>query len=139
MKSRRRSMPREVFLSHASQDRAFVDWLRDELVSRGVSVWYSETHIGGAQLWHDEIGRALARCDWFVLVLSPASVQSVWVHRELLYALTNSRYIGRIVPLVLAECDCEKLSWTLSSMQHIKFASRQDGLKELLRVWGLKE
>lgn len=41
----------------------------------------SKEHIGGAQEWHDEIGAALDRCDWFPVVLSPQSVASRWVKR----------------------------------------------------------
>ena len=64
-------MPTEVFVSHSHKDQAFVDWLVGVLRRHRVPVWYSDTDIRGAQQWHDEIGRALQRCDWFVVVLSP--------------------------------------------------------------------
>ena len=69
-------MPNEVFVSHSSMDRPFVNRLVDVLRRHGVPVWYSEANIQGAQQWHDEIGAALRRCDWFVLVLSPDAVAS---------------------------------------------------------------
>lgn len=53
------------------------------LEDHGVKVWYSKTNLKGAQAWHDEIGKALARCDWFVVVLTPSAVRSEWVKREL--------------------------------------------------------
>jgi hypothetical protein len=115
--------PRELFLSHANTDRNFVRKLAEVLQGRGVRYWYSEKHIVGAQQWHDEIGRALHRCDWFAVVLSPAAVASTWVKRELLYALDHSRYEGRIVPIVLKPCDSEKLSWTLDTFQRVDFSS----------------
>jgi len=68
-------------------DRQFVDRLVDVLRRHGTPVWYSETNIRGAQQWHDKIGAALRRCDWFVLVLSPDAAASKWVERELLYSL----------------------------------------------------
>lgn len=71
--------PAEVFLSHSGEDRQFGDELAVVLGRHGVPVWYSATNIQGAQQWHDEIGSALERCDWFLVVLSPASVQSMWV------------------------------------------------------------
>ena len=40
---------REVFLSHASQDRAEARRLRDLLVAHGVPVWFSPHHIRGAR------------------------------------------------------------------------------------------
>lgn len=87
MSGRKRSLPREVFLSHASSNRKVAEQIAAAIRSHGIRVWYSATNIIGAQQWHDEIGEALERCDWFVILLSPASVRSLWVKRELLYAL----------------------------------------------------
>jgi hypothetical protein len=77
-------IPAEVFLSHSSADRLFADAVAAVMRRHGVPVWYSQTDILGAQQWHDEIGAALRRCDWFALVLSPHSVESMWVKRECL-------------------------------------------------------
>jgi len=79
-------------------------------------------------MWHDEIGRALARCDWFVLVLSPEAVLSNWVKRELIYSLQQDRFEGHIVPLLYQACDYDELSWTLSQLQ--MEAQREFGLPE---------
>lgn len=131
-------MPNEVFVSHSSVDRQFVNGLVDVLRRHGIPVWYSETNIQGAQQWHDEIGAALRRCDWFVLVLSPDAVASKWVKRELLYSLLQDRFEGRIAPLLHRPCTPNDLSWTLSQMQMIDFShSFDDGCRDLLRVWGI--
>jgi hypothetical protein len=94
--------------------------------------------ILGVQQWHDEIGRALARCNWFLLLLTPAAVKSMWVKRELLYALDNCRYQGKIVPLLCRKCDCSQLSWTLPAFQQVDLTANFDtGCRNLLRIWGL--
>ncbi len=131
-------MPNELFLSHASADRAFVARLAGLLRSHGVPVWYSDTDIRGAQQWHDEIGAALRRCDWMVLVLSPDAVSSKWVKRELLFALQEDRFDGRIVPTLHRSCRHDELSWTLSQLQMVEFRKDFDaGCRELLRTWGI--
>ncbi len=71
-------LPSEVFLSHSSLDQPFVTSVVEMLRRHGISVWHSQTNIVGAQQWIDEIGTALARCDWFAVVLSPNSVGSMW-------------------------------------------------------------
>ena len=87
-------------------------------------------------MWHDEIGAALRRCDWFVLVFSPGAVGSQWVKRELLYSLQESRYAGGIVLLLHEPCVFDELSWTLASMQRVDFTRDFDaGCRELLRIW----
>ena len=131
-------LPDEVFLSHSSLDRTFADSIADTLRNHGIPVWYSITNILGAQQWHDEIGEALDRCDWFVVILSPNSVQSTWVKRELTFALNNNKYNDKIIPLIYQSCDYKKLSWTLDLVQMIDFSDNtESGFRELLRTWGI--
>jgi hypothetical protein len=132
------ALPKEVFLSHSSRDRQFATEVAEVIRRHGIPVWYSRTNIVGAQQWHDEIGAALRRCNWLVLILSPNALKSTWVEHELLFALNNHRYRKKIVPLLYKNCKYEKLSWTLSSFQVVDFRqSAHDGYRELLRVWGL--
>jgi hypothetical protein len=131
-------LPNEVFLSHSNLDEPFTNAIVEMMRRHSIPVWYSQTNILGARQWHDEIGAALKRCDWFVLILSPSSVNSVWVKREVLFALNDNRYAEKIIPLLYRPCDFDQLSWTLSLLQMIDF--RQDfetGCRDLLRVWGL--
>jgi hypothetical protein len=114
------AIPQEIFLSH------------------GVPVWYSQTNIVGAQQWQDEIGAALRRCDWFVVILSPQSVNSMWVKRELSYALNQARLENKIIPVRYQDADFEELNWALSLFQMIDFRGHFDaGSVDLLRTWGL--
>jgi len=127
---------REVFLSHASQDYATARWLRNVLVAHEIPVRFSPHHIRGAQQWQDEIGEALARCGWLMVLLTPHAVKSMWVKRELGYALIEKRYQGRIIPLLFQKCDLRALSWTLPQFQTIDFTKDcWQGCAELLRVW----
>ena len=101
-------------------------------------IWYSRTNLKGAQQWHNEIGKALKRCDWFLVVLSPGSVRSMWVKRELVYVLQNVRYEDRIIPVLCKPCDPARLSWVLSSFQQVDFTGKVSvGCQALLKIWGL--
>jgi hypothetical protein len=61
----------------------------------------------------------------------------MWVKRELLFALGDRRYTGRIVPILLEDCRPQLLSWTLDQFQRIDFReSWDDGMRALLRAWG---
>lgn len=131
-------MPNEVFLSHSNVDQDFAINLVNVLRRHGIPLWYSQADILGAQQWHDEIGAALQRCDWFVLILSPNAVDSIWVKRELIFALQQNRFENRIIPLLYQTCDSERLSWVLPIFQTIDFRSSFDsGYRALLRIWGL--
>ena len=138
MRPRAEVPQREVFLSHSHKDRNFVARLARMLKSHRVRYWYSAAHIAGAKQWHDEIGRALARCEWFLVILTPDSVRSQWVKRELLFALNEGRYNERIIPLLRKPCEYSRLSWTLPEFQIVDFTGNFDvGCRQLLRLWGI--
>ena len=132
-------MPRhELFLSHATPNRLFVERLARRLDKQGIHYFYSKRHIAGARQWHDELGAALDRCNWFVVALSKQAVKSVWVKRELLFALQSRQYQERIVPLLLENCPASKLSWTLPSFQYVDFRRGFDpGYEALLAALGV--
>lgn len=131
-------IPKEVFLSHCSANQASATRVAGTLRNHGVPTWYSDSNILSAQQWHDEIGRALRRCDWFLLMLSPASVGSKWVKMELSYALNHSRYDDHIMPVTIEDCDPEELSWTLGMFQRVCVNGNwDDAYTEIFRTWGI--
>jgi hypothetical protein len=131
-------IPKEVFLSHSSRNKAKAAEIATTLRNHGVPVWYSPTNIRSAQQWQDEIGKALRRCDWFVVLLSKDSVASKWVRRELSYALGHSQYDGHILPIRLDDCDPEELSWTLDIFQRVELnGESQKAYADILNTWGL--
>lgn len=110
----------------------------DVVRRHGVPIWFSETNMIGAQQWHDEIGAALRRCDWMLILLSPNSVDSMWVQREVIFSLNDLRYNEQIVPVLYQPCDYAELSWTLPALQIVDFTQGfEEGCRALLRVWGI--
>ena len=130
--------PTEIFLSHAHQDRVMAQRLATVLTRHGIPVFFSPQHIRGAQQWQNEILSALQRCDWFMVLLSAHAINSMWVKREVAFALQDPRYEDRIVPLQYRDCDLKSLQWlTLFQMVNVSedFAV---GCRDLLRIWGIR-
>ena len=139
MRRRTKPLPKEVFISHAHRDRAFAARLIQVLQAHRIKYWYSPKHILGAQQWHDEIGKALARCYWFLIVLSPNAVRSKWVGYEYFYALDDDRFGGKIVPVIYKQCRWKKVLWTLRRLQCVNFEQDFDAAcRDLLKTWGLQ-
>lgn len=129
--------PTEIFLSHATQDRAIAQRLAHTLARHGIPVFFSPQNILGAQQWQNEILGALQRCDWFVVLLSPDAINSMWVKREVAFALQDPRYEDHIIPLHYRACDLKSLQW-LTLFQMIQFTGEfAEGCRNLLRVWGV--
>ncbi len=130
--------PSEVFVSHADADAPLASAVARTLSGHGVGVWYSRRSLRGGDAWQDEIGAALGRCDWFVVLLTPRSCVSEWVRREVKAALRQQQFNGRLVPYLAETCDVASLSWTLPDIQWID--GRDDfveGVRGLLGVWGI--
>ena len=87
--------PTEVFLSHASNDAPMPQNLATVLIRHGVPIFFSPVNIIGAQQWQNKILGALQRCDWFVVILSQNDISSMWVKRDVAYALQDCRYETR--------------------------------------------
>ena len=131
-------IPKEVFLSHSSNNLSMAISIVNTLRNHGVPVWFSPTNIMTAQQWHDEIGKALRRCDWFMILLSNATINSRWVKRELHYALSHNQYDDHIMPVIIENCEYEELSWTLGIFQMVDMTNnRERAFIEILRSWGL--
>jgi hypothetical protein len=129
--------PLEVFLSHSSADHAYAERIAACLGEHGVPTFFAPEDLLGAQQWQSEILSALRRCDWFVVLLSPTAVESMWVERETSWALSDPRYRDKIVPLLKTDCDLGSLDW-LRLFQRVDFRGDFDqGMRELLKIWGI--
>lgn len=95
----------KVFISHSSQDDAFVRQLRAALADLGRDGWVDSRGLrGGDPLW-PEIERAIEEASAFAVVVSPDGLQSKWVGKELVRALELRKERGKdafpVVPLSL--------------------------------------
>lgn len=93
-----------IFLSHASADDGFVAALRQALEALRIEVWVDSRNLSGGSKLAPEIENAVETARHFVVVLSPNTVNSPWVRREIKKALEvqKSRTDGyRVVPLLL--------------------------------------
>src|SRR5215204_7658608 len=112
-------LPKEVFLSHASADGETARLIKKALEAHGIPVWFSVHHLVAGENWQAGIGEALDRCDWLVVILSPAARESMWVRRELEYAFQQPKFDRKVIPFILQPGSYRKLSWLLSGCQHI--------------------
>lgn len=76
-----------VFISHASEDKTFVERLAHDLIVRGVQVWYAEWEIKVGESIVQKVNEGIDSSGSLLVVLSEASTRSAWVSRELSAAL----------------------------------------------------
>jgi tetratricopeptide (TPR) repeat protein len=95
----------KLFVSHSSQDDAFVRELQQALGDLGQDVWIDSRQLrGGDPLW-PEIQKAIEEATAFAVVVSTDGLQSKWVGKELRYALELQKQRGKdqfpVIPLSL--------------------------------------
>jgi hypothetical protein len=94
-----------IFLSHASADDAFVAELRQALEALQIQVWVDSRNLRGGSKLASEIEAAIEQARHFAVVLSPSTVNSPWVRREIRKALeVEKKRQGdgyRVIPLLL--------------------------------------
>lgn len=101
-----------VFIGHSSVDKPFVRRLVTQLNNDGVETWLDELEIRIGESIHQKVNEGLKRSDFFIVVLSQASVKSPWVQEELSSAAHIEKYAAKgvfILPILLEECDVPPL------------------------------
>ncbi len=97
----------KLFISHSSQDDAFVRDLRAALADHDQPGWIDSRELrGGDPLW-TEIQKAINEATAYAVVVSPNALQSKWVGMELTHALAVQKQRGKekfpVIPLSLDE------------------------------------
>ena len=115
----------QVFLSYAAADEQYAEKLARELQKqldpREFKVWYHGWELLPGDNWAQKLGEALQESDAMVVLLSPASVRSEWVQREIQFALASENYAARLIPVLLRPT--ADIPWILEPMETIR-ASR---------------
>ena len=135
--------PRRCSLSHTTQDSDFSDALADALARHGVDVFYSAAPVLGVGRWMDQIGLELDRCDCFLVVISSAAGESPWVKDEVQYDLSEHR--EQLIPIRYQDLEEQELrtatrqiAWPLLNRQIFDFTVFDQGLRNLLAIWGIE-
>ena len=94
-----------IFVSHASADDSFVATLRRELAAHHLPVWVDSRQLRGGDKLKPEIKKAIETASQVIVVLSPHTVNSPWVRREIKLALAVEKRRQaegyRVIPLLL--------------------------------------
>ena len=92
----------QVFISYSRKDLTFVEQLTLDLKGAGLEVWYDLSRLEGGERWRTEIQNAIKSSQYVIIVLSPDSIESVWVEREFIFSSNLKR---KIIPLLYRQCE----------------------------------
>ena len=79
-----------LFVSYSHDDSARVYEEIDRLHRLGFRIWYDEGIDPGNE-WPQEVANALVRCAFFLVFISPRSVESINVRNEINFAINRKK------------------------------------------------
>lgn len=88
-----------VFLSHTKADKPFSKRLAHDLETFGAHVWLDEWELRVGDSIMERVQQGIDNCQWMVVVLSSAALQSAWVKKELQAGLTRETSTGKVFVL----------------------------------------
>lgn len=122
-----------IFVSYAREDAEFALRLAKDLLSVGESVWIDQLEtrpdIEPGARWDNVIERALREATSLLIILSPASANSLYVKKELAFALNDGR---TIIPVLYQPTE---IPLQLRNVQYVNFTKEySDAFTQLLFV-----
>jgi adenylate cyclase len=122
----------DIFISYSSQDRAQADQLAELLSSAGLSVWIDRQGIEAATSWSGEIVDAIDECKVVTVLLSPSSVSSKNVTREVALAFEKNK---KILPLDLEPTELTRdLQYHLAGIQRAPMTNIDSIIRALQKL-----
>jgi len=122
----------KVFISYSRKDMDFVRKLAGDLETAGYDVWWDITDLRGGDDWVRNIPEAIKSSRYFIVVLSPNSIESEWVRKEYTQALSLRK---KIIPIMLTPCE---VPFALNTINFVNFAEGEytDNFTKLLTPLG---
>jgi len=123
----------KVFLSHSSNyyrdDRDLIRKITDELKRAGMDVWDDSVEVLPGDNWAQVTSQALEESQAMVVLLTPESADSKWLHWDIQFALGNVAYKNRLVPVLIGDPNKfppESIPWVF---KHLKVINLPDNGK----------
>ena len=110
----------KVFISHSHSDAPVAATISKDLQERGFDVWDPDLNLLPGDNWAAEIARALEESQAMVVVLTPNSVTSSNVKREIEFALGSKNYRNRIIPVVIGgreRISTQEIPWIIRKLR----------------------
>lgn len=130
-----------IFLSHTWKDKEFTRKLGNRLKDYGAKVWIDEAEIKVGESLIGKIEEGINEMEYLGVVLSPDSIKSEWVKREVEIAI-NDEIRGKkvkVLPIVARKCQIPSF---LQGKLHADFRRKKDWHNSLIlvvRALGLNE
>lgn len=125
----------DIFISYSRKDSEHAASLAERLRASGSDVWMDTASLAAAETWSAEIVDAIKACSTFIVLLSPHSVLSDNVTKEISLASEKKK---RIVPIEVEKCELNSaMEYALAGLQKVSLHN-EDLLMRSLQKLGIE-
>ena len=127
----------QIFISHSHNDEIFARKVASLLQDQGLDVWEASNEIFPGDNWAAKISQGLQESNAMVVLLTPDALKSIWVQRDVEYALGAQEYSERLIPVLvepdktLAEDDIPWILKRLNIIDLTKYETEEDGIRRI--------
>jgi len=117
-----------AFISYNHKDEDVAKQIAEGLARKGVEPWLDVWEIGAGDSIFDKVfEEGLKTCQVFVILLSPESVESMWVKHELAVALLRRlQQTMKVIPVKIRECTIPL------ALQTLRWLDLKNGLDQVV-------
>ncbi len=113
-----------IFISYCSSDSDFSQKLVDALEGEGLPFWYDKNELKAGDSLLDKIQLAISKAEYFLIIISPNSINSNWVQTELKSAMSKQiEGIERfVIPVMIDHCE---IPLFLKDLMYVNFTDER--------------
>ena len=115
---------KKIFLSYSHKDTEIADYLRNELIKRGIAdVWDDSKLKSSGVNWAEKVLEAIDQSSAVIMLISPDFFSSNMMFLELGYASEGGK---NIIPVIISDVNVNLLPNALKSRKMLKTKSLKD-------------
>jgi hypothetical protein len=119
----------KIFISYSRRDAGdFAEHLMHYLEDFDHGVFTDINNLLLGDVWDNIIKSNISNCDIFVVIVTPAALESEYVEREVLQAQSENK---KIIPCFFAYSEKIEIKWNLTQYQGIEFSDKYDLARKL--------
>lgn len=131
-------MKKDIFISHASEDKEIVEPLVQVLKANSINCWYDKEDIAWGDSIVGKVSDGLVTSKYVIFIITRTFLAKKWTHIELNTTLNMQITSGekKVLPIVVGDIQPYELPPLLQDKKYIQWSHKEEIVDELKRILG---
>ena len=118
----------KIFVSYSRRDADLAQHVNEYFEGSEHDIFTDVNDIQMGDIWSNIIENNISKCDIFVVIVTQASLRSIEIEKEVLWAQRENR---KIIPCIHRDVRHAELKWDLARLQGIEFDDKYELARNL--------